>query len=181
MSGSDAIPVIIGAAIGAGGAVLAQATASFFSSRHDRTRLAWERQRQEREWEIRSEERFLAEKQQLYSEFASLASHLVAYARAIVRDESPFRQPNPDTAEFRRVVAVIRMLAPGPVSAQVEWAAADIETAAYMADLDAAIDDDKEVALEDAEKAWREAFNVLKADLLGGKPGATDKAVEQPM
>ena len=52
---------IIGAAIGAGGAITAQITTAIATARRERSRLAWEKERQDREWKLREEERWLEE------------------------------------------------------------------------------------------------------------------------
>jgi hypothetical protein len=72
MPASDAVPVIIGAAIGAGGAVIAQVTSAVFTARRETERLTWEKERQAREWKVRESERFLSHKQELYSRYLSM-------------------------------------------------------------------------------------------------------------
>lgn len=67
--GSDVAPVLIGAAIGAAGAITAQFTAASYTGRRERARLEWEKKRQERDWKMRQDERFLNLKRELYSEF----------------------------------------------------------------------------------------------------------------
>jgi hypothetical protein len=56
---SEAAPVIFGALIGAGGAIVAQIATTIATARCDRSRLDWEKERQNREWDMREEERFL--------------------------------------------------------------------------------------------------------------------------
>jgi hypothetical protein len=65
---------MVGAAIGAGGAVPAQIVASIFTARRETDRLKWDKQRQDTEWELQKDERFLALKQDLYANFAAVAS-----------------------------------------------------------------------------------------------------------
>jgi hypothetical protein len=51
-------PVLVGAAIGAGGAVVAQVTSAVFTARRETARLEWEKGKHERELKLRESERF---------------------------------------------------------------------------------------------------------------------------
>jgi len=66
---SEATAVIFGALIGAGGAIVAQVATAIATARRDRSRLDWEKQQQNREWNVREQERFLAIKQEQYARF----------------------------------------------------------------------------------------------------------------
>jgi hypothetical protein len=117
VTASDAVPVIIGAAIGAGGAVLAQITASVFLGRTDTKRLRWERQRQLQDWDIRRAERFLDLKRQLYSEFALIAQEFLSYIN--VRDPAAAaRLRTPSIERLNHIQANIDLIAPENISAE---------------------------------------------------------------
>jgi hypothetical protein len=93
MAASDAVPVIIGAGIGAGGAVIAQIISSVFNAKRERRQLDWETKRQERAWKMQQEERFLKLKQELYATVALTANNFLAYIYY------PIDYPNSDPPE----------------------------------------------------------------------------------
>lgn len=122
MAASDAVPVIIGAAIGAGGAVLAQITAQVFSGRRDARRLQWEQDRQEREWDDHRGERFLDLKRELYSDYLAHAEEFMSF---ISPDDNPLGFPereHPDAGELHRIRVNIGLIAPQDVSKQANAA-----------------------------------------------------------
>jgi hypothetical protein len=87
MASSDTVAALIGAAIGASGAVAAQIVSSWFTARREAWRLQWEREQQvrrdparvfdqRRDDERRTSERFLDIKRELYSRFLTLCSSI---------------------------------------------------------------------------------------------------------
>ncbi len=121
---SDAVPVIVGAAIGAGGAVIAQVTSAVFTARRETARLAWDRQRQEREWKMQEGERFLNLKQELYASYAVLVDRFWVTADSLVsyydEKEPASQKPKiPDSNELERLEHTIRLVAPKEVSEAV--------------------------------------------------------------
>ncbi|MEZ4491683.1 MAG: hypothetical protein R3C29_00025 [Dehalococcoidia bacterium] len=80
------IPVAA-AAIGAGGAVIAQVVTSGFTARRENRRLDWEKSRQEREWGLREAERFLETKREMYSRYIALTYKPMMDTVSLVRGE----------------------------------------------------------------------------------------------
>ncbi len=119
MAASDAVPVIVGAAIGAGGAVIAQITSAVFTSRRERRQLDWNKERQAREWKMREDERFLSLKQELYTSYSVLANQFWATADSLTsydgKDESE-KPKIPDWDELERLERNIQLIAPEEVS-----------------------------------------------------------------
>ncbi|MBB3044514.1 hypothetical protein [Nocardioides soli] len=68
MALSEAGAAIIGAALGAGGAVTAQVIGSFFTLRKDRERFEWEREQADAAREAARKSRFADEKRSLYDD-----------------------------------------------------------------------------------------------------------------
>jgi hypothetical protein len=81
------LPILIAAAIGAGGAVIAQVIAAFFTARREAARLVWEESKQEHDWRLRETDRLLAAKQTLYSRYISLLYRPVMDTVQLMRKE----------------------------------------------------------------------------------------------
>jgi len=173
MPTSDAVPVIIGAAIGAGGAVIAQVVSSLFTARRERGQFDWEKKRQEREWEMRKEERFLRLKQEAYSDIMLMANTFLTYIYYAVdyahsEPDEP-RPAVPNLQEMLRLRSNIEIIAPKEVSEPVRTAVVKlIETKD--------VSDSPHLSLEriakeanEAESKWREAYRAMRADLYGGE------------
>jgi hypothetical protein len=79
MAASDAGAIVLGAAIGAGSAIVTQVIALIAESKRERKRVQREQERFDRELELRRDERFLDIKQDLYSRLGLLASELINY------------------------------------------------------------------------------------------------------
>jgi hypothetical protein len=79
MAIGETAAALIGAGIGAGGAVLAQVTASIFSGRRDTKRFLWDQDKDLRAEKERQNVRFLELKHELYSEFSSQTAELAEY------------------------------------------------------------------------------------------------------
>ncbi len=112
---SEATAVIFGALIGAGGAIVAQVTTAIATARRDRSRFDWEKQQQNREWDVREEERFLAIKQEQYARFGAAVSDFLEYMDPWLRRnyhiaparEQPDLEPLSTPATLRDHVHVI--------------------------------------------------------------------------
>jgi hypothetical protein len=119
MAASDAVPVIVGAAIGAGGAVIAQITAAVFTARRERRQLDWDKERQAREWKMREDERFLSLKQDLYTSYSVLTDQFWMAADKLVsydgKDGSE-KPKIPDWNELERLERNIQLIGPSEVS-----------------------------------------------------------------
>ena len=87
MSTPNALPILIGAAIGAGGAIISQVIAAIFTARREGARLMWEKAKQEHDWKLREEDRLLVAKQTLYSRYVSLLYRPVMVTVQLTRDE----------------------------------------------------------------------------------------------
>jgi hypothetical protein len=84
---SETTAVIFGALIGAGGAIVAQVTTAIATARRDRSRLDWEKQQQDREWDVREDERFLVIKQEQYARFGAAVSDFLEYMDPWLRQD----------------------------------------------------------------------------------------------
>ncbi len=106
---SEATAVIFGALIGAGGAIFAQVTTAIATARRDRSRLDWEKQQQNREWDVREEERFLAIKQEQYARFGAAVGDFLEYMDPWLRQNyrnAPTRE-QPDLEPLSLIMASI--------------------------------------------------------------------------
>ena len=128
MAISDTVAVLIGAVIGAGGAVLAQITASIFSGRHDTKRLEWEQAKEAREWDRRRAERFLDLKRELYSDFGAQASRWSSF---ISRAQDLPRPELPEVEKLHRVMSNIELIAPPAVNVRVRMAGVELIGAVF--------------------------------------------------
>ena len=104
---------LLGAAIGAGGAVAAQSVASYFSSRHDTKRLNWERHTQETEWANQKAGRFLDQKREAYSNYAAMVDAYLAYIGKNMGETDIEGTPElPDITKFGNLLMTIELIAP---------------------------------------------------------------------
>ena len=172
MAASDAVPVIVGAAIGAGGAVIAQITAAVFTARRERRQLDWDKERQAREWKMREDERFLSLKQDLYTSYSVLTDQFWMAADKLVsydgKDGSE-KPKIPDWNELERLERNIQLIGPSEVS--------DAATDCYAKLLEAVEsgenrykDKSKETKGRNARKAleaWWTMNRAMRADLHG--------------
>jgi hypothetical protein len=166
---SDVAPVIIGAAIGAGGAVLAQITASVFSGRRDTRRLRWEQETKRRDWEMHSAERFLDLKRELYSDYLAQANEFVSYINRINDPPGLPRPELPDIEKLHRIRANIELIAPREVSIKVDMAGIQLIGAVWALTPASARTDPDEGAKEavEAKQALTAARRAMRADLGG--------------
>ena len=176
MATSDAVPVILGAAIGAGGAVIAQVTSAVFTARRETFRLMWEKERQARDWKMRESERFMSLKQELYSHYIAMTYKsimaLVLLTGREYTDKPGWQKSLPRfkgsfETEINALRSNIRLLAPPLVAERVEYAHALM----LVAMLKAAINDSslewRHKLADDALRAWQQLSNVMSADLHG--------------
>ena len=173
MAASEVAPVVIGAAIGAGGAVLAQVVTSVFTGRRETQRLEWERGRQDREWEIRRAERFLDLKRELYSDFLAQAGEFVSF---ITRAEDPPGSPQPELpspGKLHQLRANIRLIAPQDVYVKADVAALALIGAAWALTPTGASTDLEEARKEaaSAQQALTGARRAMRHDLRGEEEG----------
>jgi hypothetical protein len=172
MTTSDTIPVIIGAAIGAGGAVIAQVVSSLFTARRERGQLDWERNRQEHEWKMRKEERFLILKQEAYGSVMLMANTFLTYiyyAIDYARSEPVEPRPTlPNLQEMLRHRSNIEIIAPKVVSDPVRIAVIKLIEVKGVSDSPQLSRERIKKEADEAESKWREAYRAMRADLHGG-------------
>jgi hypothetical protein len=169
--------VVIGAAIGASGAVVAQVIAAMFTARRETSRLRWEQERQAREWKIKESERFLELKQQLYTRLLSMSYNPVMDVLALTRTEyigkPGWQQSVPEYVgafqeEIDRLRWNIRLVGSHVVSERVEVFNASLLVALSEAAWGNrnSIERRHEFA-ELALRAWQDLSNVMRSDLAG--------------
>jgi len=170
VAASDAVPVIVGAAIGAGGAVLAQITASVFNARREREQLDWEKQRQGREWELHRLERFQDLKQDLYASYSLIACQFSSYngrvmlERKINQSDSPKLKP-PDLGELSKLGATIELMASKGVSRPVrEYNDRQLDFVLLAANPSSPLEKLQQESYK-ASAAWEAAHRAMRADL----------------
>jgi hypothetical protein len=164
MSTSDAVPVVIGAVIGASGAVLAQASSAVFTARRESARLKWEQQRQDRDWKIREEERFLSHRQELYSRYLQLAHDFLNYIDDAIR--TPGQLPErPDQAELTRLRWSVALVTDESVADAAGAVVSDILLAMFMTHANK--QKDRERYAERAREGFFRVFSAMHKDLYG--------------
>lgn len=182
---STATVAIIAAAIGAGGAWIAQITAAIATAKREHTRLEWEKERQGREWKIRDEERWLSEKRELYASFGAAVDEFLLYINAhLDRDDAPdlSRLELPDTGALRRIKSNIELMAPEEVYRSVNFCVVNIMTAIWYVEDDNILANYLKQYSERASKSRRDVRQVMRRDLHGDRqrlnlpvPKSTDK------
>ncbi len=187
MATSDAVPVIIGAAIGAAGAVIAQIISALFTAKREHSQLDWERKRQEREWEMRKEERFLSPKQEAYSSIMLVANTYLTYIHyAVDYAHSEPDEPRPTVPylqEMLRLRSNIEIIAPKKVSDPVREAVVKLIEAKDVSDSPNLSLERIEEEANEAESKWLEAYHAIRADLHGEEerlPQAETKEQDLP-
>lgn len=165
MAASEAVGVIIGAVIGAGGAVITQIVAAAATGRQEQTRLDWEMRKQEREWALRKHERFLTLKQELYSKVVFAGDRLDGYALRII--DSPGAVGNKgttaeDLADFWRVRTDIDLLVPKAIGDDIT-----IAGGLFSFLVDAKPGEDLKALPTNARNTWTAARDAMRADLQG--------------
>jgi hypothetical protein len=186
---SEATAVIFGALIGAGGAIVAQVTTAFATARRDRSRLDWEKQQQNREWDVREEERFLAIKQEQYAKFGAAVSDFLEYMDPSLRQNYhvPPAREQPDLEPLSLIVANIELVAPEEVSRPALLCISHITNFIRSIDAEAVTPDDLRQDYDEARSAWQDARYAMRQDLhgyrrrrKGSAPGAVDVPPDPP-
>jgi len=164
---------IIGAAIGAGGAVTAQITTAIAAARRERSRLEWEKECQDREWKAHEKERWMAEKQQLYSTYGTAVHELLSFINAkIVKTNSAALEPpkQPDLEALNRINANIELMAPEEVATPALRCASQLMMMVYWinAKYNMPTDQLKELA-DTVTRNWWDVHYAMRSDLHGAK------------
>jgi hypothetical protein len=168
MSASGAGSVVLGALIGAGGAVIAQVASSVFTGRRESKRFAWEQGKQERDWEMREAERFLHVKQDLYSRYLSQASRVITHAYWVIQEPDVSDPEEPaDFAELRSLRWNITLLGSTAVDDSVANSFQRLLSAGQAADSPNVSAERRLETAHRAREAWQAAIRVMRADLFG--------------
>jgi hypothetical protein len=181
---SEAAAVIFGALIGASGAIVAQVTTAFATARRDRSRLDWEKERQDREWDMREGERFLAIKQEHYARFGAAVDEFLLYVDPMVSRHGAIALPvleRPDLEPLGLISSNIELMAPEEVWRPVTLCLSRIMNTIWAIDAGDYIPDDLEQAYDEVRSAWQDARYAMRQDLHGysqrfkrSAPGAVD-------
>ena len=169
---SDAGAIVLGAVIGAGSALVTQVIALIAEARRERKRVSRERERFDRELELRKDERFLDIKQDLYSRLSLLVADLIIHAYYPIRSIT-FPQlapaPPPDLEEMRRLQSNIDMIAGEERSNEINTACIKLLSAAGTTYKDDVPVEDKEREADAARAGWWIAQAGMRRDLSGDK------------
>ena len=187
MSASSAVPIAVGALIGAGGAVAAQIVASIFTAHREDRRLNWEKERQDRDWKMRRAERFLSVKQDIYSRYIHLAYRFISYADRLrkerVEDDTAKAEPL-EWDELSRLRWSIVLLGSPPVQEYLKKSYDGIYSAVHAAE-QSKYREGRLKAVHAARIAQEEVTEAMCADLLDDqeaiRPRHTDEPVKQEL
>jgi hypothetical protein len=167
MAASDTATLIIVGVIGAGGAIVTQIIASVVTSTRDAKRFHWERQKQERDWEIQASERFLNLKQELYSNFIRVVDQYILAATIVISDPDKYgaeskRLPRP--RELQQLHTNIELVAPSDVQEAVgDCYGAFLQVAINLKNTDGNLGS----LVDEARQARVDVQLALKRDLQG--------------
>ena len=178
------LPILLAAAIGAGGAVVAQVIAALFTARREAARLEWEKSKQEHDWKLRETDRLLAAKQALYSRYISLLYRPVMDTVQLTRKEYASEVNWHDLVpayvgsladEIDDLRWNVRLVGSPIVAERVEFSNAALLVAVSEAGRPdrTSLEKRREFA-ERALAAWRQVSEAMRADLRGD-----DAALEQ--
>jgi hypothetical protein len=170
-------PVLLGAAIGASGAVVAQVISALFTARREAARLAWEQEKEERNWKFREAERFLSMKQELYSRYISLTYAPIMKTIDLTRheytDAPDWHKQVPEYVgplmdEVDQLRWDIRLLGSPVVFERVEYSNAAILVAISEAGRpDRSTLERRHEFARTALDAWQQVSDAMRADLRG--------------
>jgi hypothetical protein len=172
MAASDAGAIVLGAAIGAGSAIVTQVIALIAESKRERKRVQREQERFDRELELRRDERFLDIKQDLYSRLGLLASELINYTYYPI-DSLAMPQLEavslPDLQEMKRLQSNIDMIVDKNRSRDINLAIIKLIGASATTHRDDVPQGDKTREADAARARWWSAQAGMRRDLSGDK------------
>ncbi|GAA4695647.1 hypothetical protein APR04_002586 [Promicromonospora umidemergens] len=170
----EAMLSLTSAALGAGGAILAQAVAEFFSARRDRRRLEWEKTQRAEDVRLTQTARFEQSKLDAYRRYLNLLypsistlQHMVEYPDEPVpsrlrRYDQPFRE------EVESLRWEVSLLGDHRVTSAVEASHALLLVALIQFVSPDDWPHEKRVrTAKDALRAWQHTSHVMRADLKG--------------
>lgn len=162
------------AALGAGGAIAAQAVAEYFSGRRDRRRFDWEKDRWAEDQRLAQTARFEQAKLDAYRRYLNLLYPTVVELQDLVKrpDEARSAQFRPYDQAFKEEVDSLRwevsLLADSRVTSAVEVAnAALLVSLIQLATPKEWSDENRLSAAETALRAWQHTSHIMRADLRG--------------
>ncbi|MEU7712960.1 hypothetical protein ACIA8B_13495 [Micromonospora chalcea] len=188
MSGTTLWISLLGAAIGAGGAVAAQIVAASFTARRENERLAWEKDKQQQEWRLRRAEQFLDTKRELYSRYIGLLYNptmaLVELTHREYADVEGWHQRVPKYVgplgdEIDRLRWDIRLLGSPVVYERVEFSNASLLVAISEAGRpDRSSLEKRHDLAKGATRAWQDVSNVMRFDLQGDEQALARRSAQ---
>jgi len=165
---SEAAAVIFGALIGAGGAIVAQITTAIATARRDGSRLDWEKERQDSEWGLREEERFLAVKQEVYASLGAAVNDFLSYMDLVRPDYDGPDLPalkQPDLEPLGRIRSNIELMAPEEVSRLAGLCVLRITVTIWALNANDITADDLSQAYREAASTWLNTRDAMRRDL----------------
>jgi hypothetical protein len=166
MAANETAAALIGAGIGAGGAVLAQVVASIFTGRRDTERLRWEQARQDREERLRREERFIELKRELYGRYLTMVNKIWDFVVTVPRDKSAI----PDMLELQRIQTDLDLIAPGDLAKKTREARLMLIAVVKVVEQIPSEHHVGEAVFEQTRVYIGEARSAMQTDLRGGPP-----------
>jgi hypothetical protein len=167
--------------------VTAQIVASIFTVHREDRRLLWERERQDRDWEIRDAERFLSVKQDIYSQYVHLANRFVLYADWLRKERLKGNTAEVEPLEWDELSRLrwnIMLLAPQPVQDYVNKSYDRIYSAVHAVEQSKSREG-RLTTVRAARNAQQEVTEAMRADLLDAQEALpsrhTDGAVKQEL
>lgn len=173
---------LMAAAMGAGGAVLAQIIGSAFTARRESKRLEWEKSAKQQEWGHERAQRFLDQKRDLYGQYLGLTYKLG-------NDVSPKLEEEERTGQYRTLNAsfsdhvddldalrwTLNLIAPAQVRGSIELTYVHVVLAhlVYYRPDKYSKQHRKRTATS-AMSAWHDMHSLMRADL-DSDPNALDR------
>jgi hypothetical protein len=170
MGTSETGVLIAAAAIGAGGAVMAQIVSAVITGHRDTKRFQWEQETKDRELEMQKAERFLNQKQELYSSYGSLIEECMNYTSRHIEPTQGLRPPElPDIRALQKARSNIQLIAPDEVSRPVIMAYACVVGALWSSTSEHLSQQRRQTEADAGVRVWSQAFEAMRADLQGEK------------
>jgi hypothetical protein len=168
MAASDTGALVAAAAIGAGGAVSAQVISAVVTARKATKQFNWERYKQERDWKMREDERFLSLKQELYSNYDLQITNFLTYIDRLINPLPGLDEPqSPDFLALQRLKSNIDLVAAEEVWRPVDMAYVSVDGAVSSARSHRTSYENRKEEAAQGTKAWLRALEAMRADLRG--------------
>lgn len=173
---------VMAAAMGAGGAVLAQLIGSVFTARRESKRLEWEKSAKQQEWDHQQGQRFLDQKRDLYGQYLGLTYKLGNDLSPKLEEESRTGQYQTLSASFSEHADdldalrwTLNLIAPAQVRGSIELTYVHVVLAhlVYYRPDKYSSQHRKRTAAS-AMRAWHDMHSLMRADL-DSDPNALDR------